>query len=117
MQTTHNDIVQKERGVIAMSGGVDSSVTAALLVERGFDVVAISMRLYNTPPKSNRSCSSPDDLFDARHHCVDALSVLWRESREVVCFHQIPTRTTCPTYRRGSQRECCLLSQGPLQSR
>ena len=33
--------------VVAMSGGVDSSVTAALLVEKGFEVVGITLQLYD----------------------------------------------------------------------
>ena len=33
--------------VVAMSGGVDSSVTAALLVEQGFDVIGITLQLYD----------------------------------------------------------------------
>lgn len=55
------------RVVVAMSGGVDSSVAAALLAEQGYDVVGISMRLYATPHEDySKSCCSPDDLFDAR---------------------------------------------------
>jgi tRNA-specific 2-thiouridylase len=55
------------RVVVAMSGGVDSSVAAALLAEAGYDAVGISMRLYATPQENySKSCCSPDDLFDAR---------------------------------------------------
>jgi tRNA-specific 2-thiouridylase len=49
-----------------MSGGVDSSVTAAKLFKEGYDVVGVSMRLYGEAPKSDRSCCTPDDLYDAR---------------------------------------------------
>lgn len=57
----------RDRVVVAMSGGVDSSVTAALIARQGYDAVGISMRLYSTPPSSySKSCCSPDDLFDAR---------------------------------------------------
>ena len=57
----------KDRVVIAMSGGVDSSVAAALLADEGYDTVGISMRLYSTPQEDfSKSCCSPDDLFDAR---------------------------------------------------
>ncbi len=57
----------KDRVVVAMSGGVDSSVAAAMLAEQGYDTVGISMRLYATPQEDySKSCCSPDDLFDAR---------------------------------------------------
>ena len=38
---------QDTRVVVAMSGGVDSSVTAALMVEAGYDVVGITLQLYD----------------------------------------------------------------------
>ncbi len=52
------------RVVVAMSGGVDSSVAAALLVEQGFDVVGIAMRLWGEASESG--CCSIDDFVDAR---------------------------------------------------
>lgn len=55
------------RVVVAMSGGVDSSVVAAMLADQGTDVVGISMRLYANPRgDAGKSCCSPDDLLDAR---------------------------------------------------
>jgi len=56
------------RIVAAMSGGVDSSVAAALLVEAGHDVVGLSMQLYDhrDPTQAFGSCCSLDDLQDAR---------------------------------------------------
>src|SRR3954471_4393943 len=56
------------RIVVAMSGGVDSSVAAALLVEQGHDVVGLSMQLYDQSEgqTSFGSCCSIDDLYDAR---------------------------------------------------
>lgn len=57
------------RIVVAMSGGVDSSVAAARLVDAGHDVVGLSMQLYDQRdglPHSAGRCCSLDDLHDAR---------------------------------------------------
>ena len=58
-----------ERVLVAMSGGVDSSAAAALLVEEGSDVVGVWMRLHDaadTYSASDRSCCSLDAAEDAR---------------------------------------------------
>ena len=56
------------RIVVAMSGGVDSSVAAALLVDQGHDVVGVSMQLYDQQEGQANfgTCSTIDDLHDAR---------------------------------------------------
>src|SRR5260221_13614346 len=56
------------RIVVAMSGGVDSSVAAALLAEQGHEVIGVSMQLYDQRDghTSFGSCCSLDDLHDAR---------------------------------------------------
>jgi tRNA-uridine 2-sulfurtransferase len=56
------------RIVVAMSGGVDSSVAAALLAEQGHDVIGLSMQLYDQAEgqSSFGSCCSIDGLHDAR---------------------------------------------------
>jgi tRNA-specific 2-thiouridylase len=58
---------RKERVVAAMSGGVDSAVAAGLLVEAGYDVVGITMKMYApTKPAHAKSCCGADDFDDAR---------------------------------------------------
>jgi tRNA-specific 2-thiouridylase len=54
------------RIVVAMSGGVDSSVAAALLAEQGHDVIGLSMQLYPQNGSQFGSCCTLDDLHDAR---------------------------------------------------
>jgi tRNA-specific 2-thiouridylase len=55
------------RIVVAMSGGVDSSVAAALLAEQGHEVIGLSMQLYDQRGEGHfGSCCSIDDLHDAR---------------------------------------------------
>ncbi|MBP9087629.1 MAG: hypothetical protein KBG15_16015, partial [Kofleriaceae bacterium] len=55
--------------VVAMSGGVDSSVVAGLLAEAGHRVVGMTMRLYDARGSANASggrCCGPRDIEDAR---------------------------------------------------
>jgi len=56
------------RVVVAMSGGVDSSVTAALLAEAGYDVVGITLQLYDHGAAMHRkgACCAGRDIHDAR---------------------------------------------------
>lgn len=56
------------RVVVAMSGGVDSSVVAALLAEEGYDVVGITLQLYDHGAAVGRSgtCCAGADIYDAR---------------------------------------------------
>ena len=61
----------RRRVVVAMSGGVDSSMAAALLSEQGFEVVGITLRLLPSRRATNDlerfdSCCSPRDVEDAR---------------------------------------------------
>ncbi len=56
------------RVVVAMSGGVDSSVTAALLADAGYDVIGITLQLYDHGAASHRrgACCAGRDIHDAR---------------------------------------------------
>jgi len=63
--------------VVAMSGGVDSSVAAALLVERGYNVIGMMMRLWSEETVDGRvhnRCCTPEQMNDARR-IADSLGI------------------------------------------
>lgn len=69
MIPTNNNLKkdQNPRVVVAMSGGVDSSVAAALLVEHGFEVIGMMLRLWSEPgTQSVNRCCSPDAMAQAK---------------------------------------------------
>jgi len=67
---------QDTRVVVAMSGGVDSSVTAALLKAEGYDVVGVTLQLYDHGAATHRkgACCAGRDIHDARA-VAEALSI------------------------------------------
>lgn len=62
--------MNKEKIIVAMSGGVDSAVTAGLLLEQGYDVIGVNIKTweYEAPncDTTKKSCCSPEDIRDAR---------------------------------------------------
>lgn len=71
-----NGSVTSKRIVVAMSGGVDSSVTAALLAEQGWEVIGVTMQLYDHGVATGRTntCCAGKDIRDARR-VADALGI------------------------------------------
>src|SRR4030095_14231115 len=63
----HRPRVADVRTVVAMSGGVDSSVAAGLLAAAGRDLIGVSLQTYDhAPDRGFGRCCSPDDFRDAR---------------------------------------------------
>ncbi|MBI5787772.1 MAG: tRNA 2-thiouridine(34) synthase MnmA [Candidatus Schekmanbacteria bacterium] len=94
------------RIVIAMSGGVDSSVAAALLKNQGYEVVGLSMQIWgNYRERCERSCCSPSHLEDARavavklgipHYVVDFRNEFESKVVDYFCREYLCGRTPNP---------------------
>jgi tRNA-specific 2-thiouridylase len=63
-----NKSKKETKVVVAMSGGVDSSVVAALMKEEGYNVTGITLKLYDdtTQSKEGRQCCAGQDILDAK---------------------------------------------------
>ena len=60
-------MTKRQRAVVALSGGVDSAVAAALLVERGYEVIGVMLRLWSEPGDgADNRCCTPEAVEDAR---------------------------------------------------
>lgn len=62
------------KALIAMSGGVDSSVAAYLMKQQGYDCLGMTMRLFDPDVEQEKSCCTSDDIKDAEHVC-DVLNI------------------------------------------
>ncbi len=98
------------RVVVAMSGGVDSSVTAALLREQGYDVVGITLQLYDHGAAVGRAgaCCAGQDIHDARrvadrlgiaHYVLDYESRFRAEVMEAFADSYLAGETPIPCVR------------------
>jgi tRNA-uridine 2-sulfurtransferase len=101
---------RRTRVVVAMSGGVDSSVAAALLVEQGYDVIGMMMRLWSeetTGGKVYNRCCTPDQMADARR-IADKLKIPFYvlDSREV--FRHAVVDFFIDQHRRGFTPNPCI---------
>ncbi len=100
-----------------MSGGVDSSVTAALLVEQGHDVIGVHMKLHDAAPGSNPgACCGLDDALDARR-VADTLGIPFYVMNLRDAFKAAVMDNLADTYLRGATPNPCVQCNGVLKFR
>src|SRR5512135_2855931 len=94
---------------VALSGGVDSSVAAALLKEQGFDVVGMMLRLWSEPGKeeSNRCCT-PDAMGLARRVAAQ-LGIPFYVIDAKAAFRETVVKAFLDGYARGETPNPCLV--------
>ncbi|MBI4081749.1 MAG: tRNA 2-thiouridine(34) synthase MnmA [Candidatus Lambdaproteobacteria bacterium] len=100
----------RARVAVAMSGGVDSSVAAALLVEQGHDVVGVHLKLNAAAAadKRPRSCCSLDDSLDARAVCA-RLGIPFYVIDFTAAFQRQVIDYFVASYRRGLTPNPCVM--------
>ncbi|MCC6848227.1 MAG: tRNA 2-thiouridine(34) synthase MnmA [Deltaproteobacteria bacterium] len=105
------------RIVVAMSGGVDSSVAAALLKAQGFDVIGVSMQLSATPAatvRAGQGCCSLEDFRDARR-VAERLAIPYYVWNLTDTFRARVTDVFASEYVRGRTPNPCVLCNRDLK--
>jgi tRNA-specific 2-thiouridylase len=99
-----------ERVVVAMSGGVDSSVSAALLHDQGYEVIGITMKLWDGPETAvvhHKTCCTLDDVSDARRVAA-SLGIPFYVVNFKAQFAQHVIDYFVDTYRQGATPNPCV---------
>jgi tRNA-specific 2-thiouridylase len=103
--------------VAAMSGGVDSAVAAALLVEQGHEVIGVHMKLHDQSPTAvPGTCCGLDDAMDARR-VADALGIPFYVSNLRDAFKRAVMDQLADTYLAGHTPNPCIRCNGVLKFR
>jgi tRNA-specific 2-thiouridylase len=102
--------------VVAMSGGVDSSVAAALLHEQGHEVIGVHMKLHNADPDKAGACCGLDDALDARR-VADTLGIAFHVMDLRDAFRKAVIQDLTESYLAGFTPNPCIQCNGVLKFR
>src|SRR5258705_723124 len=109
-------VAAKTRVVVGMSGGVDSSAAAALLVEQGYDVVGVTLKLWpqDCVNRAEDKCCGPQAVTDARAvaHQLDIPYYLVDEAEE---FQQQVIQYFAEEYKAGRTPNPCVMCNERLK--
>lgn len=88
----------KKKVVVAMSGGIDSSIAAALLIEEGYEVLGVTMRLYEG-----------DENFEAAQQVAQQLDIPWHILDFRMEFNRLVIDYFCQEYLAGRTPNPCII--------
>ncbi|HEY4414369.1 MAG TPA: tRNA 2-thiouridine(34) synthase MnmA [Verrucomicrobiae bacterium] len=107
---------KRQRVVCGMSGGVDSSATAALLIEQGYDVIGITLKLWpqDCVNRAEDKCCGPQAVTDARSVC-HKLDVPYYLIDEAADFQKHVIQYFADEYKAGRTPNPCVMCNQNLK--
>jgi tRNA-specific 2-thiouridylase len=107
---------KRQRVVCGMSGGVDSSATAALLIKQGYDVIGITLKLWpqDCVNRAEDKCCGPQAVTDARSVC-DKLDIPYYLIDEAAEFQKHVIQYFADEYKAGRTPNPCVMCNQNLK--
>jgi len=107
---------KRQRVICGMSGGVDSSATAALLLDQGYDVIGITLKLWpqDCVNRAEDKCCGPQAVTDARSVC-DKLGIPYYLIDEAADFQKYVIQYFADEYKAGRTPNPCVMCNQNLK--